>query len=65
MLARKADPRLRRIDLPTDLQVAADFALALLTERREAVAFVLFLLSPEGQSVLDRHGFVAPALPSR
>lgn len=65
VLAQKADPTLQRIDLPAQLQVAADFALALLSDRREALAFFLFVLSPEGQAILDRHGFVAPALPTR
>lgn len=65
VLARKADPTLQRIDLPAQLQVSADFALALLSDRREALAFFLFILSPEGQAILDRHGFIAPALPTR
>ena len=62
-LARAADPSLRQVQVPEALAVAADYGLVVLSDRPEAARFALFLLSPEGQAVLARHGFEAPASP--
>jgi ABC-type molybdate transport system substrate-binding protein len=65
VLARAADPSLRQVAVPESLAVGADYGLILLADRPEAVRFAMFVLSPAGQSILDRHGFVAPGLPAR
>lgn len=65
VLARIADPSLRQIAIPAGLSVAADYGMILLSDRPEATQFAMFLLSPAGQAILDRHGFVAPGLPNR
>ena len=62
-LARAAEPSLRRVALPEALAVAADYGLVVLSDRPEAARFALFLLSPDGQAILARHGFEAPGLP--
>jgi ABC-type molybdate transport system substrate-binding protein len=62
-LARAADPSLRRVALPDALAVAADYGLVVLSDRAETARLALFLLSPDGQAVLARHGFEAPGLP--
>ncbi len=62
-LARAAEPSLRRVALPEALAVAADYGLVVLSDRPEAARFALFLLSPDGQAILARHGFEAPAAP--
>lgn len=63
VLARAADPALRQVAVPEALAVAADYGVVLLSDRPEAVRFVLFLLSPAGQAILARHGFDAPGQP--
>jgi ABC-type molybdate transport system substrate-binding protein len=65
VLARAADASLRQVAVPEALSVGADYGLILLSDRPEAVRFAMFLLSPAGQAILDRHGFVAPGLPAR
>ncbi|HYI82264.1 MAG TPA: substrate-binding domain-containing protein, partial [Acetobacteraceae bacterium] len=62
-LARAADPSLREVPLPEALAVAADYGLVVLSDRPEAARFALFVLSPDGQAILARHGFGAPTLP--
>ena len=62
-LARAADPSLREVPLPEALAVAADYGLVVLSDRPEAARFALFVLSPDGQAILARHGFAAPTLP--
>ncbi len=64
VLARAANPALQQVALPEALAVGADYGLVVLGDRPEAARFALFLLSPEGQAILDRHGFVAPGLPA-
>jgi ABC-type molybdate transport system substrate-binding protein len=65
VLARAADASLRQVAVPEALSVGADYGLILLSDRPEAVRFAMFLLSPAGQAILDRYGFVAPGLPAR
>lgn len=50
------------LDLPEALAVGADYGLAVLSSRPEA-ARLAFILLPDGQSILARHGFVPVALP--
>jgi ABC-type molybdate transport system substrate-binding protein len=65
VLARAADPALRQVAVPDALAVGADYGVILLSDRPEAARFTLFLLSPAGQAILDRHGFTAPGLVAR
>ncbi len=52
------------IALPDALAVGADYGLTVITGApRSAYRFALFILSPEGQQILDRYGFAAPNLP--
>lgn len=52
-------PGTQVVDLPPALAVGADYALALLSDHPGAVRLFCFILSPEGQDILVRHGFVA------
>ena len=61
-LALAADPSLRRVEVPEVLSVAADYGLVALSDRPEAARFALFLLSPDGQTVLAQRGFEGPAV---
>ena len=63
VLALRADPRLQRIEVPDALAVFADYGMLLLEPRAEAARLALFILSPQGQMILARHGFDAPGLP--
>ncbi|MFC0407007.1 molybdate ABC transporter substrate-binding protein [Roseomonas elaeocarpi] len=51
-------PGTQVLSLPQDLAVGADYALALLSDHPGAARLAFFILSPEGQAILDRHGFV-------
>jgi len=50
------------IALPAALSVGADYGLTALSgaQADKALKLVLFILSPEGQQILARHGFSAP-----
>ena len=51
------------IEIPADLNVTATYPIAVTRDApnpRGAAAFVDFVLSPEGQDVLERYGFTAP-----
>ncbi|WP_245870444.1 molybdate ABC transporter substrate-binding protein [Teichococcus rhizosphaerae] len=61
--AAAALPGARVVALPEALAVGADYGLAVLSDRPEAARLALFILSPEGQAILARHGFGAPLLP--
>ena len=52
------------VALPPSLRVGADYGLTALNSSQpdKALKLVLFILSPEGQQILARHGFSAPAL---
>ncbi len=63
VLARRAEPRLASIEVPEALAVFADYGMLLLQPRPEAARLALFILSPQGQMILARHGFDAPGLP--
>ncbi len=59
--AAREVPGLTVQDLPDALAVGADYGLALLSPRPEAVRLALFTLSPAGQAILARHGFTPVA----
>lgn len=62
--ARNEWPELRVIDVPPELAVGADYGITVLRGASARGAdFALFVLSPEGQRILARNGFDAPALP--
>jgi molybdate transport system substrate-binding protein len=60
-------PRLRLIPIPDDRNVIAAYPIAPLpgpASAGVAEAFVGLLLGPEGQQVLQRHGFLAVTAPA-
>ncbi len=62
--ARAENPALRVVALPEALAVGADYGIVLMRgARAEAARFAMFVLSPDGQAVLKKHGFAAPGLP--
>ena len=54
------------VELPPALATGADYGVAALTSGNavNALALLAYLLSPEGQAILARHGFDAPLLPA-
>ena len=60
----REQPGIRMVRLPANLLVDADYGLAVMNGASpNAYRLALFILSPEGQRILARHGFVAPGLP--
>jgi len=58
MLAQREEPSLRVVNVPEAINVSADYGVAVLgTPSTATQGFVDFLLAPEGQAVLARHGF--------
>jgi molybdate transport system substrate-binding protein len=57
---------LQVITLPPALAVGADYGLTVLASARsdKALKLAMFILSPEGQEILARHGFTAPTRPA-
>jgi ABC-type molybdate transport system substrate-binding protein len=53
-------PGVVMVALPTELQVAADYGLVVLSSRPEAGEVANWILSPTGQAILKRHGFERP-----
>ena len=60
---RAADEGIRAIAIPDRFQVAAEYRIALLSERDGARAFVAFATSSEGMATLARHGFTVGVTP--
>ena len=59
--ARREQPQLQTLSVPTTINVTALYGMALLKPvSEEARAFLDFLLSPTGQTVLGAHGFDTP-----
>jgi molybdate transport system substrate-binding protein len=59
-----AAPTLQVVELPAELTVKPAFGLTVLAQAPlEAATLALFILSPDGQTILARHGFVDPLLP--
>lgn len=46
-------------DLPEPLAIGADYGLAVLSKKIEASRFALYVMSPAGQAILARHGFMS------
>jgi ABC-type molybdate transport system substrate-binding protein len=63
--AARERPSLQIVPLPVALGVGADYGLTVLTGARlqSARRRVSFILSPDGQAILARHGFAAPTGP--
>jgi ABC-type molybdate transport system substrate-binding protein len=60
----KENPGLQNISLPETLAVGADYGLTVMNDSPpQAYALAMFILSGDGQRILERHGFSAPALP--
>lgn len=56
-----AAPDLERLEIPAEYNVVAEYPIATLTGAPEpdlASAFIAFVLSPEGQSILETWGFI-------
>jgi molybdate transport system substrate-binding protein len=55
----------RVLQLPDDLAVGADYGLTVMKDASPAAyRLAFFILSPDGQAILARHGFSAPTLPT-
>ncbi|MCA3625837.1 MAG: molybdate ABC transporter substrate-binding protein [Methylobacterium sp.] len=60
----KEQPAIGMVRLPETLAVGADYGLALVNGASiKAAGLVMFILSPDGQRLLAKHGFTAPGLP--
>ena len=63
-VAQQENPAQRVIALPPELAVGADYGLTVLNSApADAYRLAMFILSPEGQGILAKAGFDAPALP--
>jgi hypothetical protein len=52
------------IGMPNDLATGADYGLTVLsTKNRNAEALMFFIISEDGQKILQQNGFDAPLLP--
>ena len=57
-------PDLQVVAVPGNLAVGADYGLTVLNDAPpEAWRLALYVLSPEGQAVLARHGFKVAGVP--
>lgn len=64
LAARAAMPELRAVEAPQPLSVGADYGLVVLKDAPAAAyRFALFVLSVDGQRILERYSFSPPALP--
>ncbi len=60
----KEQPGIGLVRLPESLAVGADYGLTLINGASlKAASFAMYILSPEGQRILAKHGFTAPGLP--
>lgn len=65
-LAQREVPELQIVSLPEDLVVGADYGLIVRQEAPDtAWRLALFVLAPEGQSILADYGFRSGALPQK
>jgi ABC-type molybdate transport system substrate-binding protein len=65
VLARTEVPDLQVVQIPPELAVGADYGLVVLNGAPvEAWRLALFIVSPVGQEILGRFGFVADAVPA-
>lgn len=66
VLAKKDVPGLKIVAVPSELSVGADYGLIVLDGAPPAAwRLALYILAPEGQTVLAEHGFDAGAIPTR
>ena len=64
LLAQKEVNQLKIVQLPEPLSVGANYGLTVVNGAQEhASELALFILSPEGQSILAKYGFDTPNLP--
>lgn len=62
--AQAQNPGQQVVALPDALAVGADYGLTVLAGASpQAYQFAMFILSTDGQRILAKHGFTAPALP--
>jgi ABC-type molybdate transport system substrate-binding protein len=62
--AQAQHPEQQVVALPDALAVGADYGLTVLDGAPPAAyRFAMFMLSTDGQRILDKHGFTAPAMP--
>jgi len=62
--AQAQNPAQQVVALPDALAVGADYGLTVLADAPPAAyQFAVFILSSDGQRILAKHGFAAPALP--
>jgi len=62
--AQAQNPGQQVVALPDELAVGADYGLTVLAGASpQAYQFAMFVLSTDGQRILAKHGFAAPALP--
>ena len=65
LAARRENAGQQVVALPDALAVGADYGLTVMREAAPAAyRLALFILSAQGQTILARHGFSAPTLPS-
>jgi molybdenum ABC transporter molybdate-binding protein len=58
LAAQRQFPGQQRVDLPDALSVGADYGLTVMNRAPPAArAFAAYILSPDGQAILARHGF--------
>jgi molybdate transport system substrate-binding protein len=58
-------PQLQSVEAPREITTGPEYGLAVLKGARPRTAdLALFMLSPEGQQILARHGFVPVGLPA-
>jgi molybdenum ABC transporter molybdate-binding protein len=66
LTAQRENPGEQIVQLPVELAVAADYGLTVMKAASAgARGFALFIMSIDGQRVLAKHGFEAPALPGK
>lgn len=64
VLAQKDTPELKIVPVPDALSVGADYGLIVnKNASTQAWTFAMYILSPQGQSVLKQYGFDAAAIP--
>ena len=62
--AKAQNPDQQIVTLPDELAVGADYGLTVVVGASpQADQLALFIMSVDGQRVLAKHGFTAPALP--
>ncbi|MBY6186579.1 molybdate ABC transporter substrate-binding protein [Marinobacter hydrocarbonoclasticus] len=63
VLAQKQEPQLQIVQVPSELAVGASYGLVVNKDARpQAWDLAMFILSEQGQSILNRYGFVSPTL---